>query len=321
MSDLSTKTLSVLPVITADKGGTGVANNVAATLTRVGNFAMTQTLTGVTSVTLPTSGTLSTLSGVESLANKTLSSAILNTPVLGSYEDFTDISTPGSPAAGVTRMYTSSGNVYIKINSGTVTQIGGAITAGLLPIGAVVATFANLTGAYVCAATTVADAYGYVKCNGQTLSDGTSPMNGAVIPNINNSIFLMGSTTAGSSGGASSVTLSTANVPSHTHTYSGTASASSISGSTSVVDIQHYHQFAIGSSTTGFSAGGSGYSYNSGSQNTSLSGAGALNHSHSISGTAAGQSYSGTTDTGSGSGTSFSIVPTYISAVFVMRVK
>jgi len=211
--------------------------------------------------------------------------------------------------------------------------------AGILPIGAVVATFPNLTGAYACATTTAADAYGYVKCNGQTLSDGTSTMNGAVIPNINNSIFLMGSTTAGSTGGDSSVTLSTANVPSHTHsisgtaagqTYSGTTSTSSISGTTGVTDAQHYHQFALGTGTTGFAGGGSGYSYNSGSQNTDLSGAGALNHSHSISGTAAGQTYSGTTSTssisgttgtGSGSGTSFSIVPTYISAVFVMRVK
>jgi hypothetical protein len=44
--------------IAPSKGGTGVANNDAATLTRTGNHAVTITTTGVTSVTLPTSGTL-----------------------------------------------------------------------------------------------------------------------------------------------------------------------------------------------------------------------------------------------------------------------
>ena len=39
-------------------GGTGVANNSAATVTSSGNFAYTRTLTNTTSVTFPTSGTL-----------------------------------------------------------------------------------------------------------------------------------------------------------------------------------------------------------------------------------------------------------------------
>lgn len=42
------------------QGGTGVANNSAATLTRSGNHALTITTTGTTNVTLPTSGTLLT---------------------------------------------------------------------------------------------------------------------------------------------------------------------------------------------------------------------------------------------------------------------
>jgi len=39
-------------------GGTGVANNAAMTVTGSGNFAYTRTLTGVTNVTFPTTGTL-----------------------------------------------------------------------------------------------------------------------------------------------------------------------------------------------------------------------------------------------------------------------
>lgn len=46
--------------ITASQGGTGIANNVASTLTISGNFGTTFTITGTTSVTLPTSGTLAT---------------------------------------------------------------------------------------------------------------------------------------------------------------------------------------------------------------------------------------------------------------------
>jgi hypothetical protein len=48
--------------VAANRGGTGVANNVASTLTITGNFGTTFTVTGTTSVTLPTSGTLATTS-------------------------------------------------------------------------------------------------------------------------------------------------------------------------------------------------------------------------------------------------------------------
>jgi len=61
----------------ADQGGTGVANNVAATVTSSGNFAYTRTLTGATNVTLPTTGTLATLAGSETFTNKTLTSPVI----------------------------------------------------------------------------------------------------------------------------------------------------------------------------------------------------------------------------------------------------
>lgn len=62
----------IVGVVAPSKGGTGVANNDAATLTRSGNHALTVTTTGVTGVTLPTTGTLATLAGTETLSNKTL---------------------------------------------------------------------------------------------------------------------------------------------------------------------------------------------------------------------------------------------------------
>jgi len=49
---------SVTYPITPDKGGTGVANNAASTLTISGNYGLTFTLSGATSLTFPTSGTV-----------------------------------------------------------------------------------------------------------------------------------------------------------------------------------------------------------------------------------------------------------------------
>ena len=57
--------------IPASKGGTGVANNDLATLTRAGDHALTLTTTGVTSLTLPTTGTVVTEDGSAVLLNKT----------------------------------------------------------------------------------------------------------------------------------------------------------------------------------------------------------------------------------------------------------
>jgi len=50
-----------LPIITAAKGGTGVANNAASTVTISGNYATTLAVSNTTSITLPVSGTLAIL--------------------------------------------------------------------------------------------------------------------------------------------------------------------------------------------------------------------------------------------------------------------
>lgn len=57
--------LNVETALAPQRGGTGVSNNSAATLTRSGNHALTVTTTGTTGVTLPTTGTLATLGNTE----------------------------------------------------------------------------------------------------------------------------------------------------------------------------------------------------------------------------------------------------------------
>jgi hypothetical protein len=71
------------PIITGASGGTGVSNTdktitLGGNLTTSGAFDTTLISTDTTSVTIPISGTLSTLDGVETLSNKTLVAPIIN---------------------------------------------------------------------------------------------------------------------------------------------------------------------------------------------------------------------------------------------------
>lgn len=62
--------LTTEAALSAARGGTGVANNAAATLTRSGNHALTFTTTNTTSLTLPTSGTVTALGSDISLTSE-----------------------------------------------------------------------------------------------------------------------------------------------------------------------------------------------------------------------------------------------------------
>lgn len=79
------------------------------------------------------------------------------------------------------------------------------------PIGSIMAWAGNLTG-------TPSLPSGWVIMAGQTLNDAESPFNGQVIPDLNgNNYFLRGNSTSGATGGESTVTLSEAEMPSHSH--------------------------------------------------------------------------------------------------------
>lgn len=122
-------------IISPPYGGTGVANNVASTITISGNFATTLTITGVTGVTLPTSGTLATLAGAEAFTNKT-------------YNGNSITSGSGTLTLSTFTLTVANTASVSGTNTGdqTITLTGGVTGSGTGSFAATVITNANLTG-------------------------------------------------------------------------------------------------------------------------------------------------------------------------------
>jgi hypothetical protein len=111
-------------LVAGQYGGTGVNNtgrtitlagniSTANSFTTSGNFALTLTQTAATSVTLPTTGTLSTLDGVETLTNKTLTAPTINNGGINS----TLITTATVAGTGLKFNGSTSGNTTVVATS------------------------------------------------------------------------------------------------------------------------------------------------------------------------------------------------------------
>jgi hypothetical protein len=109
----------------------------AGSITTAGAFALTLTQTGATNVTLPTTGTLATLAGAETLSSKVLTAPDING---GTADSLTSLSVRTSGSAhdvsiGVTEVLTANRALTLKLNdaartvdlSGNLT-LGGALT-------------------------------------------------------------------------------------------------------------------------------------------------------------------------------------------------
>ncbi len=117
---------SALQLSTGSVNVNGTFKIGGSTLTLPGNFTLsgaystTLTVTNTTNVTLPTTGTLSTLSGAESLANKTLPAPILSGSVTGTY------TLAGTPTiTGATLTTSTLNGLTVTSSTGTLTIANG----------------------------------------------------------------------------------------------------------------------------------------------------------------------------------------------------
>ena len=122
---------------------------------------------------------------------------------------------------------TDSNNVTIQFSAATTGNVivlggsSGVSAVGMIPIGGMIPWMKTISGVPV-----LPDAF--VECNGGTVSDVESPINGQTIPTMNSGVNRMvrGNTTSGGTGGADTHTLTEAEMPAHTHTVLRAISAS-----------------------------------------------------------------------------------------------
>lgn len=222
-----------------------------------------------------------------------------------------------------------------------------SVSSALPPVGSIMAYnpgyYATSTnGSFTLAGpgtNTVAGVNAFLPTNWR-VCDGTAPnissssiwnSNSRYLPNLTDSRFLMGSSTSGAVGGAGSVTLATANLPAHTHdlqnhthtlgshTHSGTTSEGSYPAGTNGISINPDN-----SNDTSWD----GYTLNRGGTIVTSTGANGnfpgRRHTHTMTTGGPSTNTSDTPSTNSsgstGSGTSFSILPTYLSTYYIIRV-
>ena len=120
---LSTGVTGTLP---ANNGGTGVANNVASTLTITGSFASTFVVGGAYSYTLPSAtDTLVNLGSTQTLTAKTLTTPVLTNPTVTAYLETapaivnSSTSQTISLANGTVLSYTLTGNCTFTMPTAT----------------------------------------------------------------------------------------------------------------------------------------------------------------------------------------------------------
>jgi len=128
-------------VIAGQYGGTGV-NNTGKTITLGGNFAttnfnLTLVLTGASTITLPTTGTVATLAEVETFTNKTIN--LTNNTLTGTLAEFNSALSGADFAslAGTETLTNKSINLANNTLTGTLAEFNTALTG---------ADFASLTG-------------------------------------------------------------------------------------------------------------------------------------------------------------------------------
>lgn len=148
-------------------GGTGIANT-GKTLTLGGNlitsgaFSTTVTVTGDTNVTLPTTGTLATLSGVENLSNKTINSSNIgltipgdsafNSALVGVRNGIAGSTIPSDFVVGPSSYSSTSANSYTAstINGANINGTGSVTNPNTIVINSATASGASAGAVTTC---------------------------------------------------------------------------------------------------------------------------------------------------------------------------
>ena len=134
--------------VAPNRGGTGIANNVASTLTISGAYATTLTVTGTTGVTLPTSGTLATTANINTaLPSATSSQIYVGAGAAGTAAAASTLPTGAFPAltGDVTNTAGSLATTVGKIGGNAVSLAGAFTTSGAFGLTLTTTALTNVT--------------------------------------------------------------------------------------------------------------------------------------------------------------------------------
>ena len=193
-----------------------------------------------------------------------------------------------------------------------------------VPIGSVLDWYKSLSGI-------VALPWGWVQCDGQTLVDSQSPLNGIVIPNLNGAgggadTFSNGKLAPYLRGGATPGVYSADAIKAHNHGVSAVtvnAHTHTLSGTTTAESVDHTHVISLYKQFSNSSGGGNANLWQDapdGSHTENSSGVSAI-HTHAYSGTTSAASVNGLTGSVDNNGAATETIPKTVTVCKIMRVK